>query len=259
MSTLINQLSKPLLSSALIVTLCGCITVNAKSLDYQETKTLSVPMGNATSFHIDAAAGFLKIIGNDSLSDIKVTAEIYADDDNIKLILKPSGDKIVLEADANAFRGSNFSWVGESPRIDLTVEVPSKMKLDIRDGSGHISITSINNNININDGSGSMAISNIKGNMNIDDGSGSLEIENVEGNIMIDDGSGSLDIKHVSGTLEIEDGSGGLDVYDVGGLVTIDDGSGSINVKKLKSGLTIIEEGSGGLKMSDIEGPVSIK
>ena len=253
----IKKYSKPLFASTLAIALSGCLTINAKSLDYDKTEKLSIAKGNATTLSIDAGAGFLKVVGDDSLSEIMVTADILAYDENITLRLDVNGDEIELEADANP--SSNLNWVRESPRIDLTVRVPSKMILKVDDGSGSIVIKNMDNNVKVKDGSGSMSLSKIVGNVDIDDGSGSLDINEVKGNLIVEDGSGSLDIEQVTGTVEVDDGSGSLSIYDVGGLVTIDDGSGSINVKKLKSGLTIIEEGSGGLKMSDIEGPVSIK
>lgn len=252
-----SKLNKTALTAACLLATSGCISINAASLDYQETRNLNVSASNASMLKVDAAAGFLKIVGEEGLEEVKVTADILAVDENITLSLEQSGDTIELEADAN--QKSHFNWRGKSPKIDLTVTVPMRMMLDIKDGSGFITVDNINNNVKIKDGSGSMDITNVNGNLDIDDGSGSVEIKNIAGNVLVEDGSGSLEISQVTGTVDVEDGSGGLDIYDVGGLVTIDDGSGSIHVKKLRNGLTIIEEGSGGLKMTDVEGPVSIK
>ncbi len=252
-----SKLNKPTVAVACLLATSSCISINAASLDYQETRNLNLSSSNATTLKVDAGAGFLKIIGEEGLNEVKVTADILAEDEDIVLRLDQSGDTIELEADAN--HKSSFNWRGKSPKIDLTVRVPMNMTLDVKDGSGFITIDNMANNVKVKDGSGSMDITNVRGNLDIDDGSGSLEIKNVDGNVSIEDGSGSLDITKVTGTVDVEDGSGGLDIYDVGGLVTIDDGSGSIHVKKLRNGLTIIEEGSGGLKMTDVEGPVSIK
>ncbi|MBV1910817.1 MAG: hypothetical protein KUG78_16075 [Kangiellaceae bacterium] len=256
MSKFTSSPSKSILSAALVFALGGCITINAKSLDYEDTRKLTTPAGNAKVFEIDAAAGFLKIVGDDSLSEIKITADILAFDDDIELNLESSGDRIELTADANYKNYTN--WNGNGPKIDLTIRVPSHIKLEIKDGSGSIEIKEMGNSIAITDGSGSIDILRVKGDLNIDDGSGSLDISDITGNVVIEDGSGSIEIEQVTGTLNIDDGSGGLDVFDIGGLVTIDDGSGGIKLKKLRNGVTIIEEGSGGLSMSDIEGPVTM-
>lgn len=253
----LSKFNKTAVAAACLLATSGCISINAASLDYQETRNLNLSSSGAMTLKIDAAAGFLKIIGEEGLDEVKVTADILAVDDDIVLSLEQSGDTIELEADAN--QKSNFNWRGKSPKIDLTVSVPMSMMLDVKDGSGFITIDNISSNIKVKDGSGSLDVTNVKGNLKIDDGSGSIEIKNVKGNVAVEDGSGSLEITKVTGTVDVEDGSGGLDIYDVGGLVTIDDGSGGIHVKKLRNGLTIIEEGSGGLKMTDVEGPVSIK
>ena len=252
-----SKLNKTAVAAACVLSVSGCISINAESLDYKETRNLNLSSSGASTLRVDAAAGFLKIVGEEGLEEVKVTADILAVDEDIKLTLERSGDSIELEADANY--SSHFNWRGESPKIDLTVRVPMRLMLDIKDGSGSISIDSINNDVKVKDGSGSLTVKNIKGSLDIDDGSGSLEIDNIEGNVVVEDGSGSIEITKVTGTVNVDDGSGSLDIYDIGGLVTIDDGSGSINVKKLSNGLTILEEGSGGLKMSDVKGPVSIK
>jgi hypothetical protein len=252
-----SKLSKTTTTAACLLAASGCVSVNAKTLDYKDTRDLTLSTTDVKRLTIDAGAGFLKIIGEPGLNEVKVTAEILAENEDIKLTLKRSGDEIELEADAN--QNSYFNWRGESPKIDLTVRVPQRLMLQVKDGSGSMTIEDINNDVTVNDGSGSMKIKNIKGNLNVDDGSGSLDILNITGNLVVEDGSGSLDISQVTGTVNVDDGSGSLAVYDIGGLVTIDDGSGSIHVKKLRNGLTILEEGSGGLKMSDVEGPVSIK
>ncbi len=237
--------------------IAASFAVNAGPLEYEDTREMKISASGISKLKIDAGAGFLKIVGEAGLDEVKVTADILAEDEDIKLTLEQSGDTIELEADAGSKSG--FSWGGDSPKIDLTIRVPQRLILDVKDGSGSMSIKDIKNDVSVNDGSGSTKIRNIEGDLKVDDGSGSLDIVNVTGNLDVEDGSGSLDISQVTGTVNVEDGSGSLEVYDVGGLVTIDDGSGSIHVKKLRNGLTILEEGSGGLKMTDVKGPVSIK
>ena len=249
--------SRNLAAIGAALALTGCISVNAMSLDYKETKDLTLSSASISQLKVDAGAGFLKITGDDSIDEIEVKAIIEAIDEEFKLTLKQKGDQAILIADASP--NNHLSWGSNSPKIDLIVKVPSHLSLIVHDGSGLMTIENIKNEVKVDDGSGSIDISNIDGNLEIDDGSGSMTINNVSGNITIDDGSGGIEIKNVDGTLNVEDGSGSMDIVDVSGLVTIDDGSGSINLKRLQNGVTIIEEGSGGLKMSDIKGPVSME
>ena len=243
-------------ATSMVLLTTGCISVYADSLDFKESKHLSLKASDLKNLEIEATAGFLIVNGSD-VSQIEVTADIETFDDSFKLSLKANGDTAVLIADLG--KSHSVNWGNNSPKIDLTIKVPSYLNLRIDDGSGQITINNVKSISKLEDGSGSIDISEIKGNVNIEDGSGSLTLKDVGGNVVINDGSGSITAEKIAGFLKVEDGSGSMKITDVGGLVTIDDGSGSINLKNLRNGLTIIEEGSGGLKMSDIEGPVSIK
>lgn len=245
-----------ILAASMAFLTTGCVTVYADSLDFKESKKLTLNASDLKNLEIDATAGFLIVTGSD-VSQIEVTADIETFNDKFKLSLEAKGDTAVLIADLG--KSHSINWGNNSPKIDLTVKVPSGLNLKIDDGSGSITINNVKNISKLDDGSGSINISEIQGNVNIEDGSGSLTLVDVGGNVVINDGSGSITVEKVVGYLKVEDGSGSMDITDVGGLVTIDDGSGNINLKNLRNGLTIIEEGSGGLEMSDIEGPVSIK
>jgi DUF4097 and DUF4098 domain-containing protein YvlB len=240
-------------SIALLTT--GCITVYANSLDYKESKQLSLDAIDINQLKIDATSGFLVVSGN-NISQIEVTANIEAYNDNFNLSLKKQGNKAVLIADFNS--SNSFSWDGDSPKIDLTIRIPMNIDLQIDDGSGSIKINKVASISHLDDGSGSIEISNVHGNVNIKDGSGSLSISDIKGNVDIDDGSGSITAKKITGYLKVEDGSGSMSITNVGGLVTIDDGSGSINVNHVQGGLKVLNQGSGGFTMNNIEGPVSI-
>ncbi|MCF6193568.1 MAG: DUF4097 domain-containing protein [Kangiellaceae bacterium] len=255
-NTKISSHPKSLLIAGIAILLPYGPTVNAASLNYKETKTLTLDASSLNQLRIDAAAGFLIIEGSSS-STIELTADIEAYSEDIELSLEKNGKSAVLLADANKTNKSN--WMGDSPKIDLTLKIPKHLSLKIKDGSGSIKIRNTGNNINLNDGSGSIEISHIVGNIEIDDGSGSTKIDHVAGNVLIDDGSGSITIKNIEGSVNIEDGSGSMDLLDIEGLVTIDDASGSINVKRLSNGLTIINEGSGSLNMTDVKGSVTME
>ncbi len=257
--TATSSIRKLFLSLTLVATHFCISSVYADSLDYKETKDMSIDASDLSLLDIDVGAGFLEIIGDDKLSQIEVTAKIQAhDEDEIELSLTTHGNRAKLVADID--HRMQINWGSDdSPRIDLTVRIPTSLELNIKDGSGKISIENIKTNIEIKDGSGSLEVSDVEGNLDINDGSGSIVITDIKGDLLIDDGSGSMTIEKITGKVTIEDGSGSMMLEDIGGLVTIDDGSGSIKLNNLSQGLTIIEEGSGGLKMSNIEGPVSIK
>ena len=244
-----------LLATVIAVSLSGCIInvngANAGPLNHQK-KQLQIDAKQIDTLVAETAAGDLNIQGVDGLTQIMVTADVYTYGDiESNLSLKQSGSKAKLVADFD----SNISFK-RSPYIDLTIQVPSNMMLDIDDGSGDIEIKGVMADIKLDDGSGDVWIKGGK-NLNIQDGSGSVQINNTTGKLTLEDGSGSINLKEIGGDTYIDDGSGDLNVANVNGTVVIDDGSGDINVENTL-GLSILESGSGDLSIDNINGSVSM-
>ena len=244
------------------------LAVSAKT--YGEIKELSLSSEGISEMKMDCGAGFIKVKGVEGLNEIKVRADVIAGnkkgeelrefiEENVDLSLKRHGDRAVLKSriEPPNFSFSFFSWKKNGNRIDLTVEVPKEMNIEIKDGSGAIELKNINGDVDIDDGSGAMYVSDVKGELEIHDGSGSMEINNVVGKTEIHDGSGGLDIQNVKGEINIKDGSGSIGIKDIIGSITITDGSGNINVEMVKGDVGI-GDGSGSLWTTDIDGNVEI-
>lgn len=238
------------------VSLTGCIiNVNAAGmpdLDHQQ-RELTLDSQDLQGLIAETGAGSLEIIGVEGLTQIKLVADIYSNDDSkLILTLEKKANKAKLKAD---FEQSGFN--NYSPYIDLKLQVPANLALDIDDGSGAILINKMTADINVKDGSGELII-NGGNNVSIDDGSGDIEVSQINGSLTIDDGSGAIKVTDVRGNIAIDDGSGNIEVANVQSPVTITDGSGDINVFNTK-GLTILAAGSGDVKFNKIDGPVSME
>ena len=260
------------------------LAVSAKS--YGETKNLSLPSDGISEMEIECGAGFLKLRGVEGLDEIKVEADIYAGnkkgeklrkfiDKYLELSLEKHGDRAVLISRIEHRHISFFFMDNDKSRVDLTVQIPREMDIEIRDGSGEIELKNINGEIDLDDGSGSIDIADVNGNLEIHDGSGELGIHNVTGRMEIDDGSGSIEISkatgdvkitdgsgeinldRIKGDLIIDDGSGSLLISDIDGNVRITDGSGPIILEGISSDVNIVESGSGGVRLTDVRGNVS--
>lgn len=250
-------------SLAALTLLSGCVIhIGQESLDaeitLEEERTLSI--NKIDAFDIDAGAGFLKVYGKDNLNEIKASAEIITTEElDYTFTLVKHGNTAKLIAKNNTSTG--LSW-GKSPRINVTVQVPKALLVNIEDGSGDIIVADFNNGLSLDDSSGSIIVRNIIGNVDIEDRSGDIEIIAVEGSLRVDDSSGDIDIKGTKGNVIIDDSSGGLyidetlgniniednsgdiEIFDTKGMIRIDDGSGDINVEGAYS-LNIIDDGSG--------------
>ena len=261
-----NHWQKHRMKFILLIMFIFPLAVSVKS--YGEERNLYLLSDGISEMEIDCGAGFLKLKGVEGLDEIRVSADIIAGnkkgeelsefiEENVELSLERHGNRAVL---ISRVRPSYFffSFRGNlNNRIDLTVDVPGSMDIEIKDGSGDIEIDNINGAVDIDDGSGSVDIAEVKGEVDINDGSGDLKISNIDGKTVIHDGSGDLKIDNARGGMEIRDGSGSIDITDITGNMAINDGSGDIMIDRLIGDLEI-EDGSGSIRATDIDGNVKI-
>jgi hypothetical protein len=212
--------------------------------DYEEERELTLASRGIDTLDIDVGAGSLDVTGVSGAEQIRVIARIRLSSSEDKARRTIESDMTLsLEKDSDIarlkawFDDGLFGW-GDSPHIDLEVEVPDGMHLRVDDGSG------------------SIEISNVRGDIRIDDGSGSLALTDVGGDIDIEDGSGSISVRAAGGDVSINDGSGSITVDGAAGSVTVDDGSGSIDVSDVEEDLIIVDDGSGSVDFSNIAGRV---
>lgn len=251
----------PLFKKSVIVfasTLFACSSALAKDMTLQEVKTLNHNISVNETFIVEAGAGNLKIVAG-AADTVNVTAEIYQYEahDNYCLSLKPSASSLKLKSGNCDHQNNNYSTNEYQTRINLIVQVPSSIALDISDGSGAIDIDGILS-AHINDGSGEIVIKNVQGGLTINDGSGGITLTNIADEITINDGSGGIQVADVGSNIEINDGSGSIEVAQVKGHVSISDGSGSISVDGAES-FKLVNDGSGGVDVKNVRGDVSLQ
>lgn len=237
--------------------------------DYTETRNLSLDSEDIEKLIIDCGAGYLKVTGNKNLDEIEVTARIEIDNIDperaekllekyLNLSLKSRGNRAILTSTFER-TDSFFSFIfnkNANVTVDLIVEIPARLHVDIDDGSGFIEIRDILDGIRIDDGSGYIEINDTNGDINIDDGSGDIDIENVVGDVDIDDGSGDVNLKNTKGDIIVNDGSGEIYAFEIDGNVRVDDGSGSINIDGVEEDVIIEDAGSGSVSIRNVSGRV---
>jgi hypothetical protein len=194
---------------------------------HRSPREATVQAGGARRIRVIARAGDLKIRGQAGASAVTVHGTACASResglDEIKLIAEQRGDEIYVEADMPD------EWFGGARGLDLVLEVPSSLPLEVEDGSGSAEIRDVAA-LKIDDGSGNLRIVNVAGAVNVTDGSGDIEIDQAGSVGIASDGSGGMRITGVKGSVVVrDDGSGSIDVSDVGGDFEVDnDGSGGI-------------------------------
>ena len=229
----------------LIVAMFAASLADAAIGSYEEHRSLDLDATGIDALQVEAGAGSLEISGVAGLDEIVVKATIRVPTSDVDkareriklgltLNLEEQGEVATLVA---LFDDSGWGR-GTAPTVNLQVQVPARLSLEIRDGSGAV------------------VVRNIDGDIEIEDGSGAIDVSAIGGDVSIEDNSGSILVLDAASDVEIRDGSGSITVRGVGGSVVVDDGSGSIDVSEVAEDLIIEGDGSGSLDYSGIAGQV---
>lgn len=210
--------------------------------DYDEARNATVNAAGATAIRIDARAGNLRVTGRSDLTEVRVRGTARASHRDLLADIKVEAVRNGNEVEVRAILPESRDWRwNEHAVLDLNVEVPAAVALDVDDTSGD------------------MTIEGVSARVRIDDNSGNIRVRDV-GDIRISDSSGGIEVRGVKGSVDIDDDSSGeIEVYDVTGSVRVGrDSSGSIDVSRVGGDFIVERDGSGSIDYGDVKGKVDI-
>lgn len=230
----------------------------AADCDHKATRSGEAAAAGVKRVVIVAEAGDLVVLGKSGAGKILARGEACASSasqlERIQLETRQSGDTVTITARID--REKDWGW-SDNAWMDLEIEVPSALEVEIEDGSGDSVLRDLGK-VRMEDGSGDVRIQKVAG-LRLVDGSGDIDIDGAA-EIDLEDGSGDILVRNARGNVMIdEDGSGDIDIKDVEGSVTVrDDGSGSIYVADVRGDFTVDSDGSGEIEHKNVDGKVSI-
>ncbi len=197
---------------------------------------------------------FCKVnINSHSASNIEFKGELKANKerDDVTIEYKQNGSTLEVWIERpNSLRGSFNGF--------LNFKVPANTNIDVRNSSGSVNVTNIDQSIvklvassgsiyaeNINSdlkataSSGSIKALNISGNLISTCSSGSIKMENIKGNLISSTSSGSQYIKMISSEVKSTSSSGSLNISNVKGNVSARASSGTIKLNNIKGALKL--------------------
>ena len=230
------------LVSALVLLAATPAAGAAQSDDFTAPREGTASASGASRVEVEARAGSLRIEGREGLGEVRVRGTARASDretlEDIKLVVEREGSTVVVRVEIPDGPGVRFGrW---NAALDLVVEVPSTMALDVRDSSGDAVIRGVAS-LDLQDSSGDLELENIGGTVRVEDSSGGIYVRDVRGDVRVSDSSGEIEVSRVTGTVTVDhDSSGGIDVSGVGGdFVVRRDGSGGISYRDVKGSVDI--------------------
>jgi len=150
--------------------------------------------------------------------------------------------------------GNNYVY------LDLELEVPDHIALDVKDSSGDIEISGVGA-LAVKDSSGDIDIEDSVGPVSVWDSSGDIELNDIERQVTIEsDSSGDIRGSDIQGSvLVVSDSSGDISFKDVGENFIVErDSSGDITATRIGGDFRVERDGSGEIDARDVQGAVDI-
>ena len=206
---------------------------------------------------IQARAGDLDVragTGNRVAARGVACAEKRSRLDEIRLITERDGKVVRVLVEIPDASGWN-----NGARLDLDVEVPAGIPVEIEDSSGDIDIRGVTL-ARIEDSSGDVDARDTAGDVEIDDSSGDVYLTGHRGRVTLSDSSGDLRLKDIEGSVLVDnDSSGDISADRVSGSVIVRrDSSGDIRVSDVGGDFEVRRDGSGDIEYRDVRGRVDV-
>jgi DUF4097 and DUF4098 domain-containing protein YvlB len=236
----------------------------ANGCKFEKDIDLVLDLSDSEVLAISAAAGNLEVTGVAGTSEAVIHGRVCASQEkwlDQSSISTSSANRAQIDVNLPKTSGSwSLFGMNNYAALDLRIEVPQNLAIDIRDSSGDIYLRDIGA-VQIADSSGDIEVKNGHGPVSIRDSSGDIEIEQLQGDLTITaDSSGDIRIEDITGMVLVEqDSSGDIRVARVTSHVVIEnDSSGDINVTDVGGDFKVLSDGSGSIRSNDIAGNVQL-
>jgi DUF4097 and DUF4098 domain-containing protein YvlB len=257
-------MNKYLLLSCLVVfTLMVCTDTTAQECEFDRLVEQSLDVSGSDSLAIAAAAGDLSIKGVSASDEVTIRGKICVSEEEwLEEVSINTGAGTQAEINVvlpDVSSGWSF-WGNKYAYMDLELEVPSNLTLQLRDSSGDIRIANIHA-ISIRDSSGDIEIDHASGPVEIEDSSGDIEVRELQGDFtVVSDSSGDIRGNDIEGTARVvADSSGDIRFTAVGKDVIVErDSSGDIFAENVGGDFSVLKDSSGDIRTIEVGGEVVI-
>lgn len=247
----------------LLLVLLAAANIQASDCEFERLLDQSLDVSDSQTLAIAAAAGDLKIVGVSGSDEVKISGRICVSKegwlDEARLETR-SGDQAEINVVLPDLGGNWSFWRDIYAYMDLVLEVPDDLALQLQDSSGDIVIEDIFS-LSMQDSSGDIEIRNVAGMVEIKDSSGDIDVSELHGDFtIISDSSGDIRGVDIDGNVRVmADSSGEIWFTDVRKDFIVErDSSGDIVAENIGGDFTVLRDSSGKIRASDIKGETNI-
>lgn len=234
---------------------------SADSCKFEKKIEKTLDLSNSELLKITAAAGDLEVVGVSGTEQAEIKGRVCASKEawlEQSDIYTTTGKQAEIGVDMPSIDGGWISFGSNYIWIDLYIEVPDDLALDIGDSSGDMLLKNTAA-LQIRDSSGDIEVKNARGPVVVNDSSGDIEISGAEGDVTIEsDSSGDIDANDINGSvLVVSDSSGDIMASHVSSNFVVErDSSGDISASDIGGDFRVLKDGSGEIRSNGVEGVV---
>ncbi len=156
------------------------------------------------------SAGNAKIVGTDN-ENLRISAKKNKFHEKCSLTIEKKDHELFIAVDEEGLLNKGGC------NVDFDIQVPKKVSLNLKSGSGNIEINKVQAKLDSKLGSGNLnaTLDSCNG-LNVMLGSGNIAIQGLNGDASVKTGSGNIELKWTSlpekGSVDIKTGSGNVDL-----------------------------------------------
>ena len=248
-----------------ILVIAGLIATSAQAWDckYRQEIDETLNVSESDTLTIAAAAGDLEITGVSGTHVVRIRGTVcaakeeWAEESRVNTSGGRQAEVSVSLPDVE----SNWSWWrSRYVYLDLELEVPDGLALNVRDSSGDMEIENVAS-VRIKDSSGDIEVRDVTGSLVVEDSSGDIDVRDMTGDLTVEaDSSGDIYGKDIQGTvLVMQDSSGDIRFRNIGQDFIVErESSGDISAIGVGGGFRVLKDGSGEIRSEDVAGEVVV-
>jgi len=238
-------------------------SAQAWDCEFEKDIEASLNLADSEKLTVTAAAGDLEIVGHAGTTEARVRGKLCASEEEwleqAELITEGGRDASITVSLPDS--GNGWSWTGRQyVYMDLEIDVPATLALEIRDSSGDVEIEGTGA-VTLEDSSGDIDIENVTGDVVLDDSSGDIDLLAITGNVTVrQDSSGDIEGRRIEGAVRVEkDSSGDIRFEQVRDDFVVErDSSGDIVAETVGGDFRVLKDSSGDIRSHDVSGAVDI-
>jgi hypothetical protein len=237
---------------------------NAQAWDckYEKDIDLTLDLAGSERLSVAAAAGDLAITGQTGTTEARVRGKLCV-----------SEEEWLSEVEVHTEGGREASIAVSLPQtggwgfvfdryayVDLDIEVPAGLALDIRDSSGDVAVHGTGP-VTLQDSSGAIELEDVNGGTVLKDSSGDIDLQRIAGDVTVrQDSSGDIYGRDIRGSVLVEHDSSGEIRFEAisGDSVVEHDSSGDIVAETVGGDFRVMRDGSGEVRHAAVSGAVEI-